>query len=142
MRLKPFWTITILAVTLVLAAGLPSPAHGRSAMITFQVHTPEYTPEDARVYISGNLIALGPWDPGKVELGKVGDHLYAITLVLPLGTELKYKFTRGSWEVVEKGSRSGLAVQHLRRQSLDSVPSLLIGDAGIVPQSCFQIGVA
>ncbi len=106
MKLRPSWTVTILAVTLVLAAGLPSPAQGRSAMVTFHVHTPEYTPEDARVYISGNLIALGPWDPGKVELGKVGDHLYAITLVLPLGTELKYKFTRGSWEMVEKGADS------------------------------------
>jgi len=104
MRPRPLWSITILAAVLVLAAGLPSPAHGRSAMITFKVQTPEYTPEDARIYISGNLTSLGPWDPGKVELGSVGDQLYAITLVLPVGTELKFKFTRGSWGTVEKGT--------------------------------------
>jgi predicted alpha/beta superfamily hydrolase len=75
----------------------------RDAMITFKVHVPESTPPDASVFISGNVEMLGPWDPGKIELGRIREHVYAITLVLPVETELRYKFTRGSWETVEKG---------------------------------------
>jgi predicted alpha/beta superfamily hydrolase len=78
-------------------------AAARDAMLTFKVHVPESTPPDASVFVAGNVDMLGPWDPGKIELGRIGEHLYAITLVLPVGTELRYKFTRGSWETVEKG---------------------------------------
>ena len=74
-------------------------------MLTFRVHVPDYTPPDAKLYIAGNLPALGPWDPGKVELGRIEDGVYAITLVLPVDTELRFKFTRGTWESVEKGPR-------------------------------------
>jgi len=74
-------------------------------MLTFRVRVPEYTPPDARLYIAGNLPALGPWDPGKVELGRIDEGVYAITLVLPVDTELRFKFTRGTWESVEKGAR-------------------------------------
>lgn len=86
-----------------LLAVSPGPAAGRDAMLTFKVHVPESTPPDASVFIAGNVDMLGPWDPGKIELGRIGEHLYAVTLVLPVGTELRYKFTRGSWETVEKG---------------------------------------
>ncbi len=74
-------------------------------MLTFRVRVPEYTPLDAKLYITGNLPSLGPWDPGKVELGRIDEGVYAITLVLPVDTELRFKFTRGTWESVEKGPR-------------------------------------
>ncbi|MCD4690137.1 hypothetical protein K8S17_01605 [bacterium] len=103
---KELLRVTVLALLLVVAL---QPTHAvsaeRPAMLTFKVRVPEYTPPEARLYIAGNLPALGPWDPGKVELGRIGDDLYAITLVLPVGTELKYKFTRGTWESVEKSDR-------------------------------------
>jgi len=72
-------------------------------MVTFKVLAPEDTPPDASIYISGNITSLGPWDPGKVKLGAIGDQTYAITLILPAGLDFQYKFTRGSWESVEKG---------------------------------------
>ncbi len=92
----------LMLVLLVVCA--PGAALARGEMVTFKVHVPDTTPADASIYISGSIGALGPWDPGKVELGKIGERLYAITLVLPAGTELRYKFTRGTWETVEKGS--------------------------------------
>ena len=94
--------ITGLLVAAILL-GAVSSGEARSALVTFKVTVPDDTPADADVYIAGNIDALGPWDPGKVELGKIGDRLYAISLVLEPGTTLKYKFTRGSWETVEKG---------------------------------------
>jgi predicted alpha/beta superfamily hydrolase len=91
-----------LLVCTVLAVGATG-ASARDAMVTFRVLAPEFTPQAARVYVTGDLDLLGPWDPGKIELGRIGDLQYAITLVLPVGSALKYKFTRGSWETVEKG---------------------------------------
>jgi predicted alpha/beta superfamily hydrolase len=96
------------ALTVVLVLAMPSvqaASSERPAMLTFMVRVPEYTPQDAKLFIAGSLPSLGPWDPGKVELGKVGDGLYAITLVLPVDTEFAFKFTRGTWESVEKGPR-------------------------------------
>ena len=93
-----------LSMLLVLTV-LPGAAPARDAMVTFEVLVPDDTPSDAKVYISGNIPSLGPWDPGKVELGNIGEHKYAITLLLSPGTDLRYKFTRGSWETVEKGRR-------------------------------------
>ena len=93
--------LLVLAATVVLA--LPVGAAARDAMVTFKVFAPDDTPPDASVFIAGNIPSLGPWDPGKVELGNIGDRTYAITLILPAGLDFKYKFTRGSWETVEKG---------------------------------------
>lgn len=98
-------TLGLAAAGLMLSAAIVAPALAsqRPALVTFRVRVPDYTPEDAPVYIAGNIDALGPWDPGKVPLGKIGEGRYAITLLLPVGTKLQYKFTRGSWETVEKG---------------------------------------
>jgi len=96
----------LLAAGLLLPAavvGTPGVAGARDAMVTFKVTVPASTPTDAKLYIAGDIDVLGPWDPGKVELGRIGDGLYAITLVLPAGSTIKYKFTRGTWESVEKG---------------------------------------
>ena len=90
-----------LAVAAVFA--FPVGACARDAMVTFKVFVPEGTPPDASVFIAGDIPALGPWDPGKVKLGNIGDLTHAITLILPAGLEFHYKFTRGSWQAVEKG---------------------------------------
>jgi len=95
--------VRLLAVTVAVALALPVAASARDAMVTFKVLVPEGTPADASLYIAGNIPSLGPWDPGKVKLGKIGDLTYAITLILPAGLGFQYKFTRGSWETVEKG---------------------------------------
>jgi predicted alpha/beta superfamily hydrolase len=94
--------VLMVSALVVLAA---APVQARDAMVTFEVLVPDYTPVDSSVFIAGNIPALGPWDPGKVELGGIGEGKYAITLVLPVGLDLRYKFTRGSWETVEKGRR-------------------------------------
>jgi predicted alpha/beta superfamily hydrolase len=100
-RSLPVLGAAVLSLAL-LSAGVV-PAQARGAMVTFKVHVPESTPPEASVFMSGDIPSLGPWDPGKVELGMIGERLYAITLVLPADTELRYKFTRGTWETVEKG---------------------------------------
>ena len=95
--------VRLLALVMAAMFAFPVAACGRDAMVTFKVFVPEGTPPDASVFIAGDIPSLGPWDPGKVKLGKIGDLTYAITLILPAGLEFHYKFTRGSWEAVEKG---------------------------------------
>ncbi|MEA3408772.1 MAG: alpha/beta hydrolase-fold protein [Candidatus Eisenbacteria bacterium] len=95
--------IRLLALVVAAVLAFPVGVCARDAMVTFKVLVPEDTPPDASVFIAGSIPSLGPWDPGKVKLGKIGDLSYAITLMLPAGLEFRYKFTRGSWETVEKG---------------------------------------
>lgn len=90
----------VLVASALLAA---LPVGSRAATVTFMVRVPA-TPAGARVFISGNIDALGPWNAAGMELGELGGGLYAITLELPDAFDFEYKFTRGTWETVEKGS--------------------------------------
>ena len=49
------------------------------------------------VYISGNIDALGPWRPDGLALEGEGVERM-VTVHVPLGTELEYKFTLGTWD--------------------------------------------
>ena len=56
----------------------------------------------------GSIAQLGPWDPAKQPMTKVGDGIYEATVSILDGTDFQYKYTRGSWETVEEwGSITG-----------------------------------
>lgn len=71
--------------------------------VRISVKVPGYTPKNAEVFIVGDKPELGSWDPGKVRLSRNGDGSYGIELNALPGSVLEYKYTRGSWETVEKG---------------------------------------
>lgn len=68
--------------------------------------TPQNTPHDAQIYISGNFNNWNSSDP-TYRLKKQLDGSYRILVYSQL-PKLEYKFTRGSWESVE-GRTSGKA---------------------------------
>ena len=70
--------------------------------VTFIVSVPDYTPENDTVYIAGDF---NGWNPGdeNYRLRKRDDGKWEITLEFKKGTKIEFKFTRGSWETVEKG---------------------------------------
>jgi predicted alpha/beta superfamily hydrolase len=76
-----------------------------SAQVTFVIQSlPANTPATDYVYIAGDFTG---WQPGSAayKMQKNGDGKWSITLAAqPNGTVYLYKFTRGSWETVEKGS--------------------------------------
>lgn len=83
---------------------------GASVAVTFNVKVPSNTPTGDTVFISGSIDQLGPWDPGKVPMHRAGDNLWTVTLQIPDGTHLQYKYTRGSWGTVEDwGTITGVA---------------------------------
>ncbi|HUF38135.1 MAG TPA: alpha-amylase family glycosyl hydrolase [Anaerolineales bacterium] len=75
-------------------------AEPRLVSVTFRATVPAYTP--GTVHIAGSIPEFGPWDPGLVPLTQVGPNTWEYTLDILDGTSLQYKYTRGSWETVEK----------------------------------------
>jgi glycosidase len=70
--------------------------------VTFNVTVPSFTP--GTVYIAGNDPAVfgAAWNPSAMPMLNTGPNEWSITLDVLDGTALEYKFTRGSWETVEK----------------------------------------
>lgn len=58
---------------------------------------PDHTPEDAKIFISGDFIG---WQPAVFALKKNDDGKFQITLT-DIKKEIQFKFTRGSWETGE-----------------------------------------
>jgi hypothetical protein len=84
------------------------PAFSVNAQVTFVVENlPATTPPADNLYIAGDFTG---WDPGAAAyvMHKNEQDKWTITLPeRPEGTVLKYKFTRGSWQTVEKGCCRG-----------------------------------
>jgi predicted alpha/beta superfamily hydrolase len=74
------------------------------AQVTFVLDSiPSYTPPGDEIYIAGDF---NNWNPGQTEyvLHKNANDKWSITLAAqPEATVIQFKFTRGSWETVEKG---------------------------------------
>jgi predicted alpha/beta superfamily hydrolase len=65
---------------------------------------PSSTPKDAAIFIAGNFNGWNPGDP-HYKLKEESTGVYGISLQAePEGTTIEFKFTRGSWEKVEKGA--------------------------------------
>ncbi|WP_436530801.1 TIM-barrel domain-containing protein [Actinoplanes sp. HUAS TT8] len=76
--------------------------------VTFRVLAPPGTPPDATLYVPGSIAQLGPWDPARQPMTNRGDGIWEATVSILDGTDLQYKYTRGSWDTVEEwGSITG-----------------------------------
>lgn len=75
------------------------------AQVTFVVENlPANTPAGDNLYIAGNFTGWNPGSPDYV-MHKNAQEKWTITLSQQAaGTVIQYKFTRGSWETVEKGA--------------------------------------
>jgi hypothetical protein len=90
-------------------------AAARDVTVTFTVRVPATTTATELVFIAGDFQG---WDPGATPLTRVDGTTWEITLTFPEATPIQYKYTRGSWEAVEKDAGCGeipnreLTVQH------------------------------
>ncbi|MEJ2748127.1 MAG: Ig-like domain-containing protein, partial [Anaerolineae bacterium] len=74
-------------------------AEPRFVSVTFTVGVPAYTP--GTVYLVGDIPELGPWNPGLVPMTQVDATTWTYTMDILDGTQLQYKYTRGTWDKVE-----------------------------------------
>lgn len=74
------------------------------SQVTFVIDSlPAYTPPQDLIYIAGDFNGWDPGDPAYV-LSKNEDQKWFITSdTAQEGAQIQFKFTRGSWETVEKG---------------------------------------
>lgn len=77
------------SVILLLTACATPPA-----TIRLVVNSP---PGTDSVTVAGNHQLLGDWNPAAIAMDRHQPGEFSIELRLPVGTELEYKFTRGSW---------------------------------------------
>ncbi len=79
-------------------------AEERMVEVTFTATVPEHSTPDDTVYIAGGFQG---WSPGSDPMTRLDDGTWTITLPFEDATNLEYKYTRGSWEAVEKDAGCG-----------------------------------
>jgi len=79
-------------------------AESRTVAVTFNVTVPANTPPGDTIYLAGGFQG---WDPGATPMTAAGDLSWTITVDFAEGEVPEFKFTRGSWEAVEKDAGCG-----------------------------------
>jgi hypothetical protein len=88
----------------VPSAEVAAAAVSREVQVTFTVTLPADTPAADTIFIAGDFQG---WDPGATPMTKVDARTWTITVPFVEGTAPQYKYTRGSWEAVEKDAGCG-----------------------------------
>ena len=86
--------MTLLPALVAAVISLQQQPAASCCRVTLRVRVPDGTDT---LYVTGSLAELGPWRPAGRALQGAGRGR-AITLTVPAGTTLEYKFTLGSWE--------------------------------------------
>ncbi|MGC9397546.1 MAG: alpha-amylase family glycosyl hydrolase [Anaerolineae bacterium] len=118
------YTYTVRALDRNFNASTPSneasaTAEARLVELRFHVTVPDYTPLGDTIYIAGNdADAFGSaWNASGQALTPLSATEYVYTTTVADGTDLEYKYTRGSWETVENwGTLVGLTNRKLTAQ--------------------------
>lgn len=76
----------------------------REVQVTFSVTLPDTTPPGDTIFLAGDFQG---WNPGGTPMTRATDGTWAITVTFPDGATPQYKYTRGSWDAVEKDSGCG-----------------------------------
>lgn len=87
-----------------LSTEISASAQTRKVAVTFVVTVPSNTPAADTLFIAGDFQG---WDPGATPMTRVDERTWSITLPFTEGDKPQYKFTRGSWEAVEKDAACG-----------------------------------
>jgi predicted esterase len=94
--------------------------HGRT-QVTYFLETPDNTPINADIYLSGTFDNWSGGNSSKYKFNKVGGNTYKLIVKEDAGSILQFKVTRGSWgfgEVDERGRRIGNRVLIVRNKPL------------------------
>ncbi|MDQ2818017.1 MAG: hypothetical protein M3T49_07410 [Candidatus Eremiobacteraeota bacterium] len=83
---------------------LDNGAPAQAVAMTFVVTVPVNTPAADAVYLATN--ARG-WTPNAVRMTPLGANRWTTTLALTAGTQVEYKYTRGSWSTDERNASGG-----------------------------------
>ena len=119
------YTLYLLSTCLLL--GCIHFINDNMVLVKFDVYTSDPVAENERIFISGNHDNLGNWQGDKIELSRLDDNNWNVSVLLPAGFEIEYKFTRGSWDneaisvdcIVPQNHSSIAAAKELIRIKID-----------------------
>jgi hypothetical protein len=77
---------------------LEATAQARPVLVTFDATLPDTTPDGDDIYIGGSF---NGWNPSGTLMTRAGLSA-SVTLTFYEGDQIEYKYTRGSWDYVEK----------------------------------------
>jgi hypothetical protein len=73
---------------------------GKSVLVTFYVEVPASTPLSDSVFITTDV---SNWTPNEIRMDRIDAQHFRLTRNYPSGTKFAYRYTRGSWNQVERG---------------------------------------
>jgi hypothetical protein len=76
----------------------------RMVEVTFMVAVPPHTTPTDGLFIAGDFQG---WDPAGTPMTRLDESTWSISLPFEDRAELQYKYTRGSWDAVEKDAGCG-----------------------------------
>jgi glycosidase len=79
-------------------------ATSRQVLVTFRVTVPAGTPKDATIYVAGDFQG---WRPGATAMTHAAGATWEFSARFAEGAAVQYKYTRGSWDAVEKDAGCG-----------------------------------
>jgi hypothetical protein len=79
-------------------------ATSRQVLVTFRVTVPAATPKDAIIYVAGDFQG---WRPGATAMTHTSGATWEFSARFAEGAAVQYKYTRGSWDAVEKDAGCG-----------------------------------
>lgn len=132
--------ITVFFISLDLLYAQPD-----SVKVTFEVRVPELTPDDATIYWAGSL---NSWDPGHMANGfsakdralpmAKADGVWRVTIQVPAGEEIEWKYTRGSMLTVEENA--DFTYREVRSQTFisDEIQQDTVNTWHDIPHSSFE----
>jgi glycosidase/fibronectin type 3 domain-containing protein len=97
--------------------------------VTFSVTVPLHTPSNEIVYLVGSFPAPYPnWDAAGIPMVNIGSNIWEITLDLTEGQTIEYKYTRGSWETVEKEADGNTEILGGGNRNVTASTALVLND--------------
>ena len=104
---------------------LGTATQGAAVAVTFIVHVPANTPPSDAIYLATNA---GNWTPNGTRLAPLSGGRWSATLQLAPGTQVEYRYTRGSWATDERtaagtpvANRSLVVEKSAGSQSVDDI---------------------
>jgi len=105
----------------------PARAADEMVKITITATVPKDTPADSKIYLAGNLDAVGSWKADGVEMKKLDSGDYQVELKLPKDETLEYKLNRGNWETVEKAANGDEIANRTLTSDKDKEEKITVG---------------
>ena len=97
-----------------------SGAQAKAKFLHVVAKVPFNTPDDATIYLTGNLRELCSWTPQCLEMHVIGQRTYEVRVALADSvTAFEFKVTRGSWSTDAVSERDGHSLPNFK-VNLDS----------------------